>query len=185
MKSAAAYYMLGFSAAGTPGMALQLKDEYIPMFADVHVIQMPDSDRKSRGNAVKNYKKLQGVAASVRIGTLPQEITETGGADVRDVLKSFGDRGPDSVRKAIEEARPAEEFTDDKEPAEPPSFVQLVTCARVSRPGLEAAIFDPQRVSRRTAGSVRRSIQDAENESLLRCRGKPWKWHAVSWPVCY
>ena len=66
-------------AVGTPGMALDSRKNGCRCFTGVHVSEMPDSDRQSIGNAVENGKRLKAVAASVRIGILPQEITDTAG----------------------------------------------------------------------------------------------------------
>ena len=90
-------------------MALRLKDEWLSIFAGVNLTEMPDSDRQSIGNAVTNAKRLTAVAASVQHRDVAQEITDTGGADCRDTLRNFGDRGPDAIRKAIDEALAPEE----------------------------------------------------------------------------
>ncbi|MCC6123341.1 MAG: DUF3987 domain-containing protein [Pirellulales bacterium] len=101
VKDAAALHGMGFLAAGLPNNRLNAK--FAPLFQDADAVFIPDGDRPGVEGATVSAKTLQGVARSVRIASLPVEIKDTKGQDVRDVLR---EQGPDVIRKAIEAARP-------------------------------------------------------------------------------
>jgi hypothetical protein len=99
---------LGYTlTAGLPGN--HLHEKFAPLFKGVNVVVIPDCDRAGIQGALTTAANLKGVAASVKIALLPGEVGESNGADVRDVLKEYGDRGPDAIRKAIDEALTPEE----------------------------------------------------------------------------
>ena len=108
VKDAGALVALGHNAAGLPGNHLHPK--FAEMFEGVDVVVLPDGDKAGISGALDSAKALQGKAASVRIALLPVEIEESGGQDVRDVLKAYGDRGPDAIRNAIDQAVAPEEM---------------------------------------------------------------------------
>lgn len=119
VKDAAALTSLGFLAVGLPGNALNAK--FAGMFKGVHVLQIPDADMAGRTGAQKTTKVLHGLAKSVKLVTLPCPFKETGGDDVRDVLKREG--GRDELLRAIQEA---ESIGADGQPAKPITFTKLI-----------------------------------------------------------
>jgi len=82
------------SCGGLPNSALNVK--FAPLFDGVTVI-VPDATSRGRKGR-QDSRNLTGVARSIRIARLPVEVTDTKGADVRDVLR---DQGPDAVRKGL------------------------------------------------------------------------------------
>lgn len=112
-KDATAYYGLGFLACGLP--TDQMNAKFARLFRDVNVIIMPDRTADAEAKAQKTAARLHGVAASVRIGSLPLEIVGDRGDDARDVLKlPDGDK---LLRQAVDDAvewKPPES-TGDKE----------------------------------------------------------------------
>ena len=102
VKDAAALVGLGFLAAGLPGKELPAK--FARLFRGADVTLVANRDVSGEDGAQKSAAQLHGVAASVRIATLPGEIKPAGGDDVRDVLaKPDGER---FVRQAIEPGCP-------------------------------------------------------------------------------
>lgn len=102
VKDAAALVGLGFNAAGMP--TNNLAEKYAPLFAGVHVILVPDLDTPGQSGTQWSGGRLAGIAATVRITRLPGEITEKGGADVRDILRR--PNGEQLIRDAIAAAEP-------------------------------------------------------------------------------
>jgi hypothetical protein len=103
-KDAAALKGLELLACGLN--TCQLNAKFARLFQGVDVILVPDRDRAGEEGAKYTARVLHGVAASVRIATLPAEFKESNGADVRDIL-----RLPDGRRQvlwAIGNSRPAE-----------------------------------------------------------------------------
>lgn len=102
VKDPAALWSLGLLAAGLPTSSMNKK--FAAMFRGVHVILVPDLDVAGfEKGANQTAARLRGISASVKIARLPGEIKDSGGADVRDVLKQPG--GEQLVREAIAEAR--------------------------------------------------------------------------------
>jgi hypothetical protein len=100
VKDAAAYHGLGFNAAGTP--TDQMATKYARLFADCDVIVMPDRTVDAELKALATAARLFGVAATVRVGTLPLSIDGKEGDDTRDVLKKRDGEG--MLKQAIEDA---------------------------------------------------------------------------------
>jgi len=118
-KNCAAYHGLGFNAVGLNGK--HVKKDFLPgfvaAFKGVDVVLVPDGDLQSvealkgLGTALRDTAKL------VRIASLPYgDIRNTGGDDVRDVLKRSGSDGPVLVRQALVAAV---RIGKDGEPEEP------------------------------------------------------------------
>jgi hypothetical protein len=107
-KDAAALHSLGLHAVGLHSSSMNVK--FARLFAGVNMIMVPDRDAAGERGASKAGGCLYGVAASVRIATLPAEFKRSKGDDVRDVLKKEG--GRDLVLKAIADARPWETGKD-------------------------------------------------------------------------
>lgn len=101
VKDAAA---LGFTdkiAVGLP--TCRMDAAFARMFRDCHVTIIPDRDKAGLEGASETAARLYGVAASVKIAELPAEYKESGGADVRDVLRQRD--GQAKVIAAIEHAK--------------------------------------------------------------------------------
>jgi P4 family phage/plasmid primase-like protien len=103
VKDAAGYHSIGRLACGTPSDQLAVK--YARLFRDCNVVVMPDRKADAEAKALQSAARLFGVAASVRIGTLPLAI---GGDkdDARDVLAMRD--GETLLRRAIDDAAPWE-----------------------------------------------------------------------------
>ena len=100
-KDAAALHDLGLLVCGLNTCRLAAK--FARLFAGVHVTLIPDRDWAGEEGAAFSARVLHGVAASVRIATLPAEFKNSGGDDVRDVL-ALPD-GRDLVLQAIADAQ--------------------------------------------------------------------------------
>ncbi len=98
-KDSAALVGVGFNACGLPTSRLAKK--FQPLFRDVHVVIVPDRDKAGEDGANMTAALLHGMAATVKIATLPTGYRESKGDDVRDVLAS---QGEEVVRRIIEEA---------------------------------------------------------------------------------
>lgn len=99
-KDAAALHGLEFAAVGLPTSAMH--EKFARVFRGVHVVIIPDLDKAGEAGAQKTAGRLAGVAASVRVARLPGELKESGGDDVRDVLKKRD--GEKLLRQAIADA---------------------------------------------------------------------------------
>jgi putative DNA primase/helicase len=100
VKDAAALFSLGHKSIGLPGSEMAV--EYARLLRSVHVTIVPDRDRPGEQGAQKTASRLYGVAASVKIATLPAEFKETKGADVRDVLQQKD--GEQQLRQCLADA---------------------------------------------------------------------------------
>ncbi len=115
VKDAAAYHSLGFQACGLN--TDHLGQKFVPLFQGVHVTLVPDRTTDAEAKARLSAGRLAGVAASVKIGTLPLPLDNDRGDDVRDALKQRD--GEQLVRTAMEQATAwsagdgADEPTDD------------------------------------------------------------------------
>jgi len=99
VKDAAALIDLGYLAAGLPGSSLAAK--FAPMFRGAAVTIIPDRDTAGEEGSKKSAAVLHGHASVVKLAVLPAEFTDTGGADVRDVIAK---EGADAVKMVIENA---------------------------------------------------------------------------------
>jgi len=102
VKDACALHGLGFNALGTPSSYLNAK--YARLLSGVHVVVVPDRDKAGADGAMPTGANLQGVAATVNIATLPTAHKESGGDDIRDILKKPD--GEKLLRQAISDAKP-------------------------------------------------------------------------------
>lgn len=101
VKDSAVYHNLGFNACGLN--TDQLTQRFVRLFKDAHVVLMPDRTKDAEKKAAMTAARLHGVAASVRIGTLPLQIGGKEGDDARDVLrKADGER---LLLQAVADAR--------------------------------------------------------------------------------
>ncbi len=103
-KDAATALAMGYRAYGTPGKFL--KREFSEWFRGVHVTIVPDLDSPGMQGVDRTASCLYGIAASVKVARLPGPIKESGGADLRDILKE--ENGEQLVRDAIDNAQPWE-----------------------------------------------------------------------------
>lgn len=102
VKDAAAVTALGFKAVGLP--TCRMDAAFARLLRGCHAVIIPDRDKAGLEGARETAGRLFGVAASVKIAELPAEYRETGGPDVRDVLKTRD--GETKVRDAIKNAKP-------------------------------------------------------------------------------
>ena len=115
VKDSAALHSLGFKAVGLPTCKMAAK--FARVFAGCHVVIVPDRDTTGEDSAKVTAARLKGVAASVRIATLPGELKAKDGDGVREVLASKD--GEAMLRQAVEDAvvwqptTEAEAETDD------------------------------------------------------------------------
>lgn len=100
VKDAAALHGLKVASVGLP--TCQMDASFARMFRGCDVTIVPDRDRAGTDGAKKTAGVLYGVARIVRIAELPIEWKETGGADVRDVLRTRN--GTKKVLDAISNA---------------------------------------------------------------------------------
>lgn len=100
VKDASALHSLGFKAVGIPKSDLAAK--FARVFAGCHVIVVPDRDTTGEESAKVTAARLKGVAASVRIATLPGELKAKDGDGVREVLTMK--EGEAMLRQAIDDA---------------------------------------------------------------------------------
>lgn len=101
VKDAAALHGLGFLAVGIPTSDMAAK--FARVFAGCHVIIVPDRDVPGELAAnTKTAARLAGVAASVRVATLPGELKEAHGDGVREVIARKD--GEALLRQAIADA---------------------------------------------------------------------------------
>ncbi|MCC7476332.1 MAG: hypothetical protein IT425_13135 [Pirellulales bacterium] len=85
VKDAAALHGLGLLACGMNTCRLAAK--FARLFAGVDVVLVPDRDRAGEEGSQSTARVLRGAAKSVRIAVLPAELKDSGGEDVRDILR--------------------------------------------------------------------------------------------------
>lgn len=102
VKDAAALHSLGIAAVGLP--TCRMDGGFARMFRGCNVVIIPDRDKAGTDGANETGGVLFGVAASVKVAELPAEFKDTGGADVRDVLRMKD--GEAKLRSAIANAVP-------------------------------------------------------------------------------
>lgn len=102
VKDAAALVGLGFNAFGYCGS--RLNEKYGPLFSGVDITVVPDLDLTGLMGAEHTAANLFGIASSVSVGRLPGSVKDSGGDDVRDILKRPD--GETLVRKTIDDAEP-------------------------------------------------------------------------------
>jgi hypothetical protein len=103
-KDAAALHGLGLLACGLNTSRLAAK--FARLFAGANIVLVPDRDHAGENGAQNSARALRGVVATMRVAVLPAEFKESGGPDVRDVLKQPG--GRELVLQAIADAQPWE-----------------------------------------------------------------------------
>jgi len=99
-KDAAAMHGLGLLACGLNTCRLAAK--FARLFKGVNIILVPDRDSAGEDGSQHSARVLRNVAKSIRIATLPAEHKESGGEDVRDILRRPEGRG--LVLQAIADA---------------------------------------------------------------------------------
>jgi hypothetical protein len=135
VKDASALEGLGYLACGLNTSLLAQK--FVALFRGVHVCLIPDRDAAGEKGAKDTAARLRGVAASVRLAVLPAEYSETGGADVRDVLAKRD--GEKLLRDAIDQAQRVDGDGD----GEPVTIVPISIGALVAaNPTLRPPIID-------------------------------------------
>lgn len=102
VKDASALEGVGFKAVGLP--TCRMDAAFARFFQGCHVVIVPDRDKAGIEGAEETASRLFGVAASVKVALLPADYKETGGADVRDVLRTRD--GLKKVQDAIRTAKP-------------------------------------------------------------------------------
>lgn len=107
VKDAAALHGLGFLACGMNTCRLATK--FARLFAGANIILVPDRDRAGEEGSQFTARVLRGVAKSVRIAVLPSELKDSGGEDVRDILRRTD--GKKLLQQSIDDAQPWEPAT--------------------------------------------------------------------------
>ena len=120
-KDAAALHGLGFKAVGLPGSKMAKK--FARVFDGCHIVVIPDRDSTGEDAALVTASRLKGVAASVRIATLPGELKAKDGDGVREVLASK-DREA-MLRQAIEDAKAWQPEAADEPPDDANEWTSL------------------------------------------------------------
>jgi len=100
VKDAAGLHGLGYLTVGLPTCEMAAK--FARVFAGCHVVIVPDRDTTGEQSAKVTAARLKGVAASVRIATLPGELKAKDGDGVREVLAMK--EGEAMLRQAIGDA---------------------------------------------------------------------------------
>jgi len=100
-KDAAALHGLGLLACGLNTCRLAAK--FARLFKGVDVVLIPDRDKAGEEGAQHSAKVLRGLARSTCTAVLPAEFKESGGEDVRDILRRPG--GRELVLQAIADAQ--------------------------------------------------------------------------------
>lgn len=108
LKDAAALHGLDYLAVGLP--TCKMAKQFARVFAGCHVVIVPDRDLTGQDSAPITAARLAGVAASVRIATLPGDLKATDGDGVREVLAMKD--GEALLRQAIKDAKTWEPTTD-------------------------------------------------------------------------
>lgn len=116
VKDAAALLAIELLAVGLP--SCRMDASLARMFRGCHVTIIPDRDKAGLEGAQETASKLFAVAASVKIAELPAEYRDTGGADVRDVL-----RQRDGTKKVFDAIRHAKPWLPEGQSK--PRFIQL------------------------------------------------------------
>ena len=101
VKDGAALHSLGFKVVGLPTCKMAAK--FARVFTGCHVVVVPDRDQTGEDSARITAARLKGVAASVRIATLPGALKAKDGDGVRQVLASKD--GEAMLRQAIDDAK--------------------------------------------------------------------------------
>ncbi|MCX7429185.1 MAG: hypothetical protein NTW96_26605 [Planctomycetia bacterium] len=104
-KDAAALHGLGLLACGLNTCRLAAK--FARLFQGVEIVLVPDRDAAGEEGAQHSARVLRGVAPSVRVAVLPAEFKESGGEDIRDVLRRPD--GRELVLQAIADAQPLQQ----------------------------------------------------------------------------
>jgi len=164
-KDAAAYHGLGYLACGLP--TDQMAAKYARLFAGTNVIVMPDRTVDAEQKAVQTAGRLHGIAATIRIGTLPLNISGANGDDVRDVLAQQD--GEQLVRQAIADAQPWEPGAGDER-------------KRVVVP-LDSSLPDPCLMQGRTETANARRLVEMHGKNMRWCSAwKSWlAWDGKRW----
>lgn len=85
VKDAAALHNMGIQAVGLP--TNRMDATFARIFRGCDVVVIPDRDKAGIEGAEETCSRLYGVASSVKVAELPIGYKETGGGDVRDVLR--------------------------------------------------------------------------------------------------
>lgn len=101
VKDAAALNAMGFLACGLNTCRMAAK--FARLFTGVEVVLVPDRDRAGEEGAEFSARVIRGKATTVRTVVLPIEFAESGGKDVRDVLRKPG--GQEMLLQAIADAQ--------------------------------------------------------------------------------
>lgn len=109
-KDAAALHALDMLACGLN--TCRLAGKFTRLFAGVEIVLIPDRDRAGEDGSAFTSRVLRGVAKSVRIAVLPAEFKDSGGDDVRDLLRQTG--GRELLMQAIADARQPDGWDEDE-----------------------------------------------------------------------
>ena len=152
VKDAAALHNLGYVAVGLPTCRMAVN--FARFFRGVHVVIIPDRDKAGIEGAKETAARLHGVAESVKVAELPGDYSETGGADVRDVLRTRD--GEAKVRDAIKNAREWQPETKQEKWQEIKPFdaVELPSFPTHALPGVLRAWVEAESLATQTPADL-------------------------------
>ncbi|HUY32079.1 MAG TPA: hypothetical protein VMV69_04805 [Pirellulales bacterium] len=165
-KDAAAGHSLGLSFVGLNTCAMAAK--FARLFIGVNVVLIPDRDRAGIDGAEKTARVLFGKAASIKIAALPAPVVESGGEDLRDVIRREG--GREQVLQAIADAQ---EWAPPENPDDSRRTIEVTTEeAKVNDQAIEALADDDTLYQR--GGMLVQVVREATlGKGILRPPGTP------------
>src|SRR5690606_8272472 len=102
---------LGLLACGLNTCRLAAK--FARLFVGKDIVLIPDRDHAGEEGAKHSARVLRGIAKTIRVAVLPSESKESGGEDVRDILRR--PEGRALVEQAIADAQLVETPVVDDE----------------------------------------------------------------------
>lgn len=166
-KDAAALHGLGFLVVAMLGTNVAAK--FARVFARCHVIVVPDRDAPGEKGAKLTASRLSGVAASVKIVTLPGELKESGGDGVREVRDRKD--GETILRQAIADAVEWQPRTEDIVPDDRVETVVTTDEADVNEFVIRALAKDESLFQR--GGKLVHVVSGANHDSIDRPEDAP------------
>ena len=164
VKDSSALHGLGFIAVGLPTCVMAI--QFAKVFAGCNVVVVPDRDKAGQHGAKVTASRLFGIAASVRVATLPAEFKQSGGDGVREVLTKQG--GEKVLREAIDAAtewQPEPEPADERIPIRVTPLEWLVTNEAI------AALATDPNIYSRSGELVQAVVDDIPDDDIRRPEG--------------
>ena len=89
---------LGFTATTNPLGAGKWRTDYNEHFRGKQVVIIPDNDKPGHGHADAIARSINGIAASVKVLTLPNEVNGAKIKDATDFVSAFKDKSEGAAR---------------------------------------------------------------------------------------